>query len=171
MADYAVFDFAWLVITSSALPVMWPRRWRFISSRWNCSRQFGADERSKRWVPFLAALAWALHPLQTSAVIYISGRADPLAAAFGFLGLYFGLRSSRLEGTPRLGLTIAAGAALLLSALSKEAGLIFLAPWLVLFALRRNWKGVLRAAVAALFVVVSYVSLRLPADHISPPIA
>ena len=33
------------------------------------------------------ALLWAVHPLHTSAVTYISGRADPLQAFFGFSAL------------------------------------------------------------------------------------
>src|SRR4030095_13315814 len=36
------------------------------------------------WVAFLGALFWALHPAQNAAVVYVAGRADPLAATFGF---------------------------------------------------------------------------------------
>jgi tetratricopeptide (TPR) repeat protein len=36
---------------------------------------------------FLAALIWALHPIHTEAVTYISGTADPLAAFFCLAGL------------------------------------------------------------------------------------
>lgn len=38
-------------------------------------------------VAFVATLVFALHPLQTEAVTYVSGRADPLAALLGFLAL------------------------------------------------------------------------------------
>ncbi|HMJ06406.1 MAG TPA: hypothetical protein VK474_09155, partial [Chthoniobacterales bacterium] len=131
----------------------------------------GAAERSRRYVPFIAALAWALHPLHTSAVAYISGRADPLAALFGFAGLYLGLRSLRANGGARWGLIVGAGLALLLSGLSKEAGLIFLAVWLALLALQKNWKALLRASAVVAFILVIYLSLRLPAEHTPPPAA
>ncbi|MCA1658014.1 MAG: hypothetical protein LC627_01810, partial [Verrucomicrobiaceae bacterium] len=54
---------------------------------------FGVEERKRRFIAFLAALAWAIHPVHTAAVAYISGRADPLAAAFGFLGLSCAIRA------------------------------------------------------------------------------
>ena len=50
------------------------------------------EERKRRWLAFIAALIWAVHPVHTAAVAYISGRADPLAAMFGFLGIYCGIR-------------------------------------------------------------------------------
>ena len=57
-------------------------------------------ERTRRlWVAFLTALVWALHPVQSAAVIYVAGRADPLAATFGFLGLYLALHMRRANGT------------------------------------------------------------------------
>ena len=55
-------------------------------------RGWEIDERRRRWLAFVAALVWAIHPVHTAAVAYISGRADPLAAMFGFLGLYCGIR-------------------------------------------------------------------------------
>jgi hypothetical protein len=39
----------------------------------------------------LLALVWTLHPVQSAAVIYVAGRADPLTAAFGFLALFLAL--------------------------------------------------------------------------------
>src|SRR4051794_21991602 len=43
---------------------------------------FGCDPRRARWVALVAALVWAIHPVHTAAVVYVSGRADPLAALF-----------------------------------------------------------------------------------------
>lgn len=131
---------------------------------------FGAPERARRFVPFFATLAWAVHPLQSSAVAYISGRADPLAAAFGFVGLWFGLRSLRATGVRRWCDTLAAGAALLLSCLSKESGLVFPVLWLILLALQKHWRPLLHAGVVTLFVAVTYFSLRLPAEHFPAPV-
>src|SRR5205085_2890783 len=126
-------------------------------------------ERRRRLVAFLAALAWAVHPLHTSAVTYISGRADPLAAAFGFLGLFCAIRSLPAIGSRKWTLLLAAGALFVLSALSKESGLIFPVLWCALLILRKNWNQILPATAVLLFVGVSYLSLRLPAEHVPPP--
>src|SRR5438270_8747799 len=37
-------------------------------------RLFGVEERKRRRIAFLATLAWAIHPVHTAAVAYISGR-------------------------------------------------------------------------------------------------
>ncbi|MDP9098577.1 MAG: tetratricopeptide repeat protein, partial [Verrucomicrobiota bacterium] len=132
-------------------------------------RGWNIEERKRRWVAFLATLVWAIHPVHTAAVAYISGRADPLAAMFGFLGLYFGIGATPQIRANRWLLLIATTALFLLSALSKETGLIFPALWLAILLLRKSWKQVLPAVVAALFVAVSYVSLRLPAEHFPAP--
>ncbi|MEP6809287.1 MAG: hypothetical protein ABI992_03520, partial [Chthoniobacterales bacterium] len=169
LADYAAFH-------------LHPAGYHFSSIAWHAAaavalyffslellRYFSISERVRRIVPFLVTLAWALHPLQTSAVVYISGRADPLAAAFGFLALYLGLRSLRTNGRAYWLLQLGAAFALFLAALSKEAGLIFLALWLVLLLLRRHWKAALRAGVVALFVLVGYFTLRMGAEHYPAP--
>ena len=132
-------------------------------------RVLAVEERTRRWAPTVAALVWAVHPVHSSAVIYISGRADPLAGTFGFLALYLGLRSLGATGARVWGLTFGAAVAFLLSGLSKEAGLVFLALWLVILLLQKNWKATVRAAVVALFVIVGYLSLRLPAEHNPAP--
>ena len=132
-------------------------------------KMLGLADRKSCVLSLLAALVWAIHPVQSSAVVYVSGRADPLAAAFGFCGLYFGLRSLRANGA-RVWLFLNGAALLfLLSGLSKEIGLIFPALWLTILALQRNWKATARAAVATAFVLVIYLSLRMPFEHIVPP--
>ena len=132
-------------------------------------RLFGVEERKRRRGAFLAALAWAIHPVHTAAVAYISGRADPLAAAFGFLGLYCAIRALRPNGSSRWLLLLGAGTLFLLAALSKETGLIFLGLWGAILLLKKNWKAFLPATAAALFVAVIYLSLRLSAEHVPPP--
>nr|MBA2743009.1 hypothetical protein [Chthoniobacterales bacterium] len=131
-------------------------------------RYFGADERRNRFVSFGAALVWAIHPAHTGAVAYISGRSDALAAAFGFAGLAVGILSRRAAGVRQWVCIAVAAALLLLSALSKEAGLTFLALWVVTFVLGRSWKNVGYAAIASLFVLAIYLSLRLGAEHVPP---
>ena len=132
-------------------------------------RLWNIEERKRRRLAFLAALAWAIHPVQTAAVAYISGRADPLAAAFGFLGLYCALRALPAVGSRRLLLLFGGGVLFLLSALSKETGLVFPLLWCAILLLRKSWKQILPAAVVLLFVGVIYLSLRLPAEHIPAP--
>ena len=132
-------------------------------------RLFGVEERKRRRIAFLATLAWAIHPVQTAAVAYISGRADPLAAAFGFLGLYCAIRALRTIGYGRWLLLVGAGALFLLAALSKENGLIFLVLWGTVLFLKKNWKAFLPTTAVALFVSVIYLSLRLSAEHVPPP--
>jgi tetratricopeptide (TPR) repeat protein len=123
------------------------------------------------WVAFLTALLWALHPVQSAAVIYIAGRADPLAASFGFLGLYLALRMLRASGNGRWGLGIGAGLSFLASALSKEIGLIFLLLWLIIALLQRPRRALLGTAGLIAAVLIAYLSLRLPAEHIPAPAA
>jgi protein O-mannosyl-transferase len=130
---------------------------------------FGIEERKRRGIAFFATLAWAIHPVHTAAVVYASGRADPLAAAFGFLGLYSGIRSLRTNGANRWIFLFAAGALFLVSALSKEAGIVFLLLWSAILLLKKRWNEFLPATVVALFVVVIYLSLRLPAEHVPAP--
>jgi tetratricopeptide (TPR) repeat protein len=130
---------------------------------------FGVEERKRRRIAFFVALAWAIHPVHTSAVVYVSGRADPLAAVFGFLGLYSGIRSLRANGANRWILLGAAGALFLLSALSKETGIVFLLLWCVILLLKKRWTEFLPATVAVVFVTVTYLSLRLAAEHVPAP--
>jgi tetratricopeptide (TPR) repeat protein len=132
-------------------------------------RSFGVEERKRRFLAFLATVAWAIHPVHNAAVAYVSGRADPLAAAFGFLGLYAGIRSLRANGPRRWLLLLAAGALLLLSMLSKETGIVFLFLWGAVLLLKKDWKEFRPLTVVALFVAVIYLSLRLPAEHVAPP--
>jgi tetratricopeptide (TPR) repeat protein len=107
--------------------------------------------------------------MHTAAVVYVSGRADPLAAAFGFLGLYTGTRSLQTNGAKRWFLVFATGALFLLSALSKETGIVFLLLWCAILLLKKKWTEFLPATVVTLFVVVIYLSLRLPAEHVPAP--
>jgi protein O-mannosyl-transferase len=129
----------------------------------------GLEARKGRLIAFLATLIWAIHPVHTAAVVYISGRADPLAAAFGFLGFYFVLRSIQTNEKRGFVCLIAATLLFLLSALSKEIGLIFPLLAIVTLALRQRWTAVFKTVGVAVFVAVVYASLRLPAEHILLP--
>ena len=130
---------------------------------------FGIERRKRLWIAFLAVLVWAIHPVESAAVVYVSGRADPLAATFGFFGLYLFLLSLRAIGQRKLFFLFGAGVALLLSALSKETGLIFLAIGIAFFVLKKNWIDMCKAVAVAAFVCAIYFSLRSAAEHIPPP--
>jgi Flp pilus assembly protein TadD len=114
------------------------------------------------WSAVIAGI-WAVHPLYTSAVCYISGRADPLAAMFGFCGLWLALRFTR---------SASALAALMFfcAILSKENGAIFLPLCLaLLIVLKQPRKAIIGWVVVCLFIAAASLALRLSADHISPP--
>lgn len=128
------------------------------------------DGRLRRMVSLGATIIWAIHPVQSAAVVYISGRADSLAAAFGFAGMWLALRGLRTSSAATgWSLNIVAAFFFLLSALSKEIGLIFPALWLVLLLAKKNWKASRVAGVAILFIFAAYFSLRSPAEHFATP--
>lgn len=129
----------------------------------------GLEARKRRLIAFFATLIWAIHPVHSAAVVYISGRADPLAAAFGFLGFYFVLRSIQTKEKRGFVWLTAATLLFLLSALSKEIGLIFPLLAIVALALHQRWTAVFKTLGVAVFVAVVYASLRMPAEHILPP--
>ncbi len=130
---------------------------------------FGLERIRARAIAFAASLVWAIHPVQSAAVVYISGRADPLAAAFGFLGLFFILRARDATGSRKLLLFVASAIALLLSAFSKEAGLIFPLLGIVLFVIQKNWRELWKLALVTGFVGAIYLALRLGAEHQPAP--
>jgi hypothetical protein len=135
-------------------------------------RLYQVDERKSLGVAAIASLAWALHPLHSGVVDYVAGRADSLAALFGFTALYFTVRALDRESTWKF--YAVTGFALLASALSKESGLIFSALAITLILLRKNWKGIVPIGVAIAFVLTIYVTLRNqvpPVDvpRLSPP--
>ena len=117
---------------------------------------------------FLVALIWAVHPIQSSAVVYASGLADPLAALLGFSGL------ALLLGGRRGWAGLCLGAALF----AKESGVFALLLGLGLgWALalhqcatrRQRLAHFARVALPALAMATLYIGLRATAEHTSPP--
>lgn len=115
------------------------------------------------------ALLWAIHPLHTSAVTYVAGRADPLAAMFGFTALWLGLVS--LDRGPRSTLAAAGATICFLAAfLSKESGAFALIGWVLVLAWRRESRAVwLKWCGLIALVLVSYSALRFTATKVPPP--
>jgi tetratricopeptide (TPR) repeat protein len=130
---------------------------------------FGVERRKSRLIALIAAFVWTIHPVQSATVAYISGRADPLAVGFGFLGLFLLLRFEQARRACKLFLFVVSGTALLLSALSKEAGLIFSLLGLLIFLLRKNWGHLWKTAATTAFVGAIYFVLRFGAEHNPAP--
>ena len=115
------------------------------------------------------AVLWAIHPLHTSAVTYIAGRADPLAALCGFSGLALGLVS--LENGRRKRLAAAGAVACFFGALlSKESGVAALLIWFLILAWRReSWRVLGKWLALTALIVGSYCALRFTAEKTAPP--
>jgi len=92
-------------------------------------------------IPFLAALLFLLHPIQTETVTYISGRATGMAAFFSLLSLYLFFRAADAPFRGRRFTVNYAGAlvSFVLALLSKE--IAFVLPGLLLL-----WHAALRPA-------------------------
>jgi len=115
------------------------------------------------------AVVWAIHPLHTSAITYIAGRADPVAALCGFTGLALGLAS--LEKMRRAWLPAFGAAAGFFGALlSKESGVAALLIWFLILAWRReSWRVFRKWLALTAFIVASYCALRFTAEKTPPP--
>ncbi len=128
------------------------------------------------WGPLVVALLWAVHPLHTSAITYIAGRADPLAAIFAFSALALVARAhasgglqigDRAAARGVIAATLCAFAALL----SKESGVAALTLWLVwiLFKAARNARAWMAWCGAVAICLFGYLSLRATADQTPVP--
>ncbi len=145
---------------------------------------YGISNRTALAVVGIASAAWALHSVHSAAIDYVSGRADSLAALFGFMALSFALCALRrergvsaaedgrqlqgdgLEAWKCYGLS---AIALLASALSKESGLIFAGACLALIALRKDRRAILSLLLVVAFVVTIYWTLRSQATGAEVP--
>lgn len=124
----------------------------------------------RRWLALLASLVFLVHPLQTEAVTYVSGRGDPLAILLMLGSILLFLRH-RAEGDPKSEDPIYWGALFLflLSLLTKETA-IALPALVVLCDWFANGRGkplkayvleILKATWPFLVLLGGYVLLRL----------
>ncbi len=170
ISDYQWFGFTpWGYHLTSVLTHALAAGALFLVARAMMSR-FSPVGTDPTWPSLATATVWAIHPLQTSAVTYVSGRADPLAALFCFLGLAMGLRAL---GNPLVNWReFVAGLCFLLAAFSKEMGLIGFGLWLVtLVAARAPARRVITAFVISGVAIGTYATLRTGAQHLDPPAA
>lgn len=110
----------------------------------------------REFLAFLTAMLFVLHPVQTEAVTYISGRGDPLAAFFCLLSLYFFIAYTDFGGYRRRLYFGASVLSFLLAIFSKESAAIF--PLALIFyeaCFRRDGlKGKRSAKYAAYFAIL-----------------
>lgn len=128
-------------------------------------RLYIAAEKLQLAIASAATFAWAIHPVHSPVVDYVSGCADSLAAIFGFLALYFTVCAVEVPRPEALKFHGLAGTALLAAGLSKESGLIFIPLCLALLFLRKNWRDLVPSAVAVAFTITIYLTLRLQAGE------
>ena len=103
-----------------------------------------------RLVPFWAALLFLVHPIQTEAITYISGRASGLMVFFYLLAFFLYIKASECRGAWYVGRLYSFGAVVsfLLSLASKETAVTFPLALLLWDVLIRRFKGAsLRTAI------------------------
>lgn len=122
-------------------------------------------------VAFSIALIWVVHPVQSAAVDYISGRADSLAFFFAAAAwLLFCHARTAQSSVRRIAPSVLCALSALASLCSRETGCIWMALFLLhLFVLDRESPKHLKAAVATICLLLlgSYAALRrLPVEHL-----
>lgn len=117
------------------------------------------------WSPLAAALIFALHPINTEAVAWVSGRTDLLACFFVLLSLWF--LAAFLHGRNTLA-AVLSGLALILGALSKEPALLFAPPAVFLvvchdhrFGKGRSWQERSKAMLLPVLAIASSAAIYL----------
>ena len=170
LVDYHIFGLQpWGYHLTSALVHALAAGMLFLLAR-EMTRRFAPAGTDPTWPSLATACLWAVHPLQTSAVAYISGRADPLAALFCFLGLIFALRA--LSKPLVNWREFVAGTCFLLAALSKEMGLVGFGLWfLTLLFARAAPRRLVTALVISAAAVGLYVTMRASAQRVAPPVS
>jgi Tfp pilus assembly protein PilF len=148
-----------LIKTTLCLPLLQPRYSRYT------------------WLPFAAAIIWAVHPLQTQSVTYIIQRMNSLSALFYILSLYL-YAKGRLTTKTGLKWTLFIGAVIagILALGSKETAatlpfFIFLYEWFFFQDMNYNWlkRQIIPVSLVAgsiFLLVLLYLGLN-PLESIS----
>ncbi len=112
-------------------------------------------------ISFLASLLWAVHPINTEAVTYISGTADPLFLFFGLLCIYFYnlYIFSNFEGKKKEIFFIFSFISFIFSLLSKEMAVII--PFLLLLYIWTKNEKINRKIILFFVLAIIYGILRL----------
>ena len=113
------------------------------------------------WAPLFASLVFAVHPVQTSAVTYISGRSAVLAAFFSFVSILSFIKYSE-DGAARKGWLVLSVLSFLLGLLTKEIAVTAMA--LILLYLyvfpERPIKKAATSVIPFAAVLVFFLSLK-----------
>ena len=138
-----------------------------------CQRSM--PQRDGQWIAFAAALLFALHPVHTEAVTYISGRSSSLMTLFYLAALWTYARSIQAQRSELLRFTSLCLFALALAV--KESAMMFplallawewvcRTPWRTVVL--RQWPYWLAAGVAALALVINpgYSALMWNSVHL-----
>ena len=108
---------------------------------------------NKRYVSLLTTILFLVHPVQTEAVSYVSGRGDPLALFFLVLTLYLSLSKNKKY-------LILSFFTLILALISKEIAIIT-APLIVLTQITYHKKLTRKKITNALFFSLPYVAITV----------
>ena len=123
---------------------------------------------------FLVALLWAVHPVHSAAIDYISGRADSLAFFFAAAAWLLFIQAQELSrNVGRLAIYVLASVCGMLALLSREIGCI----WIVLFIVHLLWveravpfRRRVVAIVCCVVILGLYAGLRhLPDERATVP--
>ena len=116
---------------------------------------------------FFTSMLFVLHPVQTEAVTYISGRADLLAAFFCLLSLYFFITYLDFDGYRKRLYFVASALSFLFAMLSKESAAVF--PFILFFYEacfrreelkgKRSAKYIAYAAILLIYTIVRHFVL------------
>ncbi len=120
----------------------------------------------KRWLAFVTALVFLIHPMQSENVAYVAGRGDLMSSLFMIGGLFVwvkGIQHSR----PVLS-TIFASVLLIGALLSRENAIVFPFLAIVVYTAFLSRESIIRSVRAAvirtspfLMIVAGYFALRL----------
>ena len=114
----------------------------------------GRDLFKNHFAALIAAFAFAMHPIATEAVTYISGRSSSLMAVFYLGALYAYVR----------GREVATAVLLFLAFMARPDNIVFLAIFAVLLvAFRQKAWGALAGAFAAVEAIKALAGLGEPA--------
>ena len=132
----------------------------------------GRYKRTGGWLALMVALLWALHPLQTEAVIYVTQRTELMMACAYLATLYCCLRYWAADGTSKTTLWLSLAVVACLAGMASKEVMVS-APLIALLfdrtfisgslanALKRSWR--LYAGLAATWVLL--IGLNASAPH------
>lgn len=134
----------------------------------------GATSSAALWAGVICAALWALHPMQTDAVSYVSGRRDVLAGGLSVAATTFGLLALQ-----RGGWRWAATAALTALAFSAKESSAVIPAWIGVAAYLREGslravfarpvlRGALLVGVAAVLAFIAYRGIYASHSHREP---